>query len=160
MAYAENTTVSADKSRSEIERTLTRYGADAFSYGWEGDRAIVAFRSHGRMIRFDVGMPPLSDFRYTSGAEWKPRARERSQPQTVEAREKAMRQRWRALALVVKAKLEAVESGITDFESEFLAHILLPNGETVGGFMAPQVEEAYARGVMPSMLPALPRGKG
>jgi hypothetical protein len=36
MAYAANTTVAPEKSRAEIERTLRRYGADAFSYGYEG----------------------------------------------------------------------------------------------------------------------------
>jgi len=32
--YAEGTSVPADRSRAEIERTLTRYGADQFAYGW------------------------------------------------------------------------------------------------------------------------------
>jgi hypothetical protein len=41
----------------------------------------------------------------------------------------AYHQRWRALALAIKA----VESGIATFEEEFLAHIALPNGSTVGG---------------------------
>ena len=30
--YAENTEVSQEKSRAEIETTLRRYGAEAFSY--------------------------------------------------------------------------------------------------------------------------------
>jgi hypothetical protein len=34
MAFAEKTTVSSDKSRAEIERTLSRYGASSFMYGW------------------------------------------------------------------------------------------------------------------------------
>lgn len=29
----------ADRSRSEIERTLTRYGARQFMYGWDENRA-------------------------------------------------------------------------------------------------------------------------
>lgn len=33
MAYAENTSVSSEKSRAEIERTLQKYGADQFMYG-------------------------------------------------------------------------------------------------------------------------------
>jgi hypothetical protein len=44
--------------------------------------------------------------------------------------EQACRRRWRALALVIKAKLEAAEAGITEFEAAFLAHIVLPDGET------------------------------
>ena len=31
--YAQQTQVSTDKSRAEIERTLQRYGADQFMYG-------------------------------------------------------------------------------------------------------------------------------
>jgi hypothetical protein len=49
--YASNTAISRSRSIEEIERTLSRYGADSFGYGWEGDRAVVAFRAHGRMIR-------------------------------------------------------------------------------------------------------------
>jgi hypothetical protein len=33
--FAENTSVSAERSRAEIEKTLRRYGADQFMYGWE-----------------------------------------------------------------------------------------------------------------------------
>lgn len=32
MTYADNTSVSVEKSRGEIERTLGRYGATAFGY--------------------------------------------------------------------------------------------------------------------------------
>ena len=39
--YAADTQVSVDASRAEIERTLTRYGATAFMYGWDADRAII-----------------------------------------------------------------------------------------------------------------------
>ena len=67
----------------------------------------------------------------------------------------ACRQTWRALALVVKAKLEAVDAGITVFEEEFLAHIVLPDGRTVGQFTLPQVESAYLTGKMPKLLPGL-----
>ena len=55
--------------------------------------------------------------------------------------------------MVIKAKLEAVESGISIFEEEFLAHLVLPDGKTVGQFMLPQVEAAYETGKMPKLLP-------
>jgi hypothetical protein len=67
--------------------------------------------------------------------------------------EQATRQRWRALHLVIKAKLEAVESGIVDFDSEFLAHLVLPNGRTVADEVVPMVETAYATNQMPQLLP-------
>lgn len=52
-------------------------------------------------------------------------------------------------ALIIKAKLVAIDSGITEFETEFLAHIVLPSGETVGGWVLPQVERAYEVGEIP-----------
>lgn len=151
MPYAENTSVAADRSRAEIERTLTRYGASAFSYGWEGRRAIVAFRAAERMVKFEVVMPDpeAREFQRTPSGR-----KSRSTDQAYKAWEQAGRQRWRALALVVKAKLEAVETGITTFEEEFMAHIVLPDGSTVGDFMGPQLDQAYENGVMPELLPA------
>lgn len=150
--YAENTSVSSEQSRGEIERTLQRYGADQFMYGWEEARAIVMFRMNERQIKFVLEMPDRNDkeFWYTPA-----RNNKRSEAQAHKEWEQATRQRWRALALVIKAKLEAVETGITEFEDEFLAHILLPDGSTVGQFMRPQVETAYSSGAMPRMLPEL-----
>lgn len=146
--FAENTSVTSEKSRAEIERTLQRYGADAFVYGWEGERAIVQFRAHERYVRFDLPMPPRQDFMFTPS-----RRQRRSDSQIDAAFEQAVRQRWRALNLVVKAKLEAVASGITSFEAEFLAHTVLPDGRTVEQWAMPQIAEAYELGEMPKMLP-------
>ena len=70
------------------------------------------------------------------------------------ARDRLVRQRWRALALVIKAKLEAVETGITGFDEEFLAHVVMPDGKTVGDHLLPQVDAAYKSGKMPALLPA------
>jgi hypothetical protein len=153
--YAADTSVSSESSRAEIERTLQKYGADQFMYGWDGERAVVGFRMEGRQIRFVLDMPDRNDpeFWFTPA-----RRNRRSEAQAYSAWEQATRQRWRALALVIKAKLEAVESGITVFDDEFMAHILLPDGSTVSEFMRPQVEAAYATGQMPSMLPALEAG--
>lgn len=66
------------------------------------------------------------------------------------------RLRRRALALVVKAKLEAVAAGITEFDDEFLAHLILPNGTTVGDHVRPAIQHAYETGQMPTALLALP----
>lgn len=66
-----------------------------------------------------------------------------------------MRQRWRALALVIKAKLEAIESGITTVDAEFLAHLVLPDGRTYGEFALPQIDEVYRSGAMPPLLPGV-----
>ena len=147
--YAADTTVSAEKSRAEIERTLQRYGATSFSYGWEGEHAAVMFAMNDRRVRFVLRMPSRDDREYTHTPT---RGNKRTESQAYESWEKACRQRWRALALVVKAKLEAVDAGISEFEDEFMAQIVLPDGGTVGDFMRPQIEEAYVSNTMPSML--------
>ena len=148
--YAATTEVPADKSRSEIERTLTRYGASVFMYGWEDTRVIVGFKMRGRQIKFMLQLPDpqAKEFRFTAE-----RGYLRSDTARHEAYDQAVRQKWRALALVIKAKLEAIESGISTFENEFLAMIILPDGQTVGEFLVPQIAEVYEHKVMPRMLP-------
>jgi len=154
--YAENTTVSSGESRIEIENTLTRYGASGFMYGWQDNRAIIVFTMQGKQVKFLLHMPDQNDREFTHTPS---RGTLRSDDQRAAEYEKAVRQRWRALALVIKAKLEAVESGITIFENEFLAHIVLPNGQTTGDYVLPQIEEAYSKGRMPDMLPMLMSGE-
>lgn len=151
--YAQATQVPAEKSKQEIERTLQRYGATQFAYGWDAEVAIVGFLARGRQVLFRLPMPDMNDFARTPG-----RRQTRSVDAQHKAWEQATRQRWRALALVIKAKLEAVEAGIVTFEDEFLAHTVLPSGETVSDWMQPQIEHAIEHGSMPSMLPALGTG--
>lgn len=156
--YAVDTNVSAESSRAEIERTLTRYGARQFMYGWgehEGrEVAVVGFQAHGRQVRFHLQMPDPKDRQFHTTET----GRVRTQKDAIQkAYEQACRQRWRALALTIKALLEAVEVGILSFEQAFLANIMLPNGESVGDWMLPQVAVAYDKNVMPSLLPNYPK---
>lgn len=159
MTYASQTSVSVERSRAEIERTLLRYGASKFVYGWDREEAVIAFvvSNEGtgdlRQVRFKVHVPARDDFFKT------PTGRRRSPAQAEREWEQAQRQRWRALLLVIKAKLEAIEAGIATFEDEFLAYTMLPSGQTVGEWMHPQLDEAYAQGTMPTSLTlALPSG--
>lgn len=149
--YAANTDVSSDRSRSEIERTLQRYGATAFMYGWNGNVALIQFEMGNRRIKFQLKMPDRTSDEFTLTETGKQRA----DTQIEKAYEQATRQRWRALALVIKAKLEAVESGISEFEEEFLAHIVLPNGQTIGEYSIPQIAQVYETGEMQPLLPHL-----
>lgn len=152
--YAVDTKVSSESSRAEIERVLTRYGAKQFMYGWgehEGlDMAIVGFLAHDRQVRFNLVMPSRSEprFQYTPG-----RKLQRTPAQVEAAYEQEVRQRWRALALTIKALLESVEVGILSFQEAFLARIMLPDGSTVAEAIEPKLQEAYATGGTPSLLP-------
>lgn len=152
--YAERTTVSVERSRAEIESVLARYGAKQFMYGWGGEGAVVAFvvaveSGQNRQVRFELPLPSrdLREFTHHS--------RGRRTPEAAEALwEQACRQRWRALLLVIKAKLEAIAVGVATFEDEFLAYTMLPSGETVSQWLGPQIEVAYDpdKGVMPTGL--------
>ena len=53
------------------------------------------------------------------------------------------------LLLVIKAKLEAVASGISTIEKEFLADIVMPDGSTVNEWMRPQFALMLERDAMP-----------
>ena len=140
--YADNTSVSVDRSKAEVEKILTKYGADQFSSGWTGDKIVVMFRMNNRYIRIEMSTPTKGDIgRVIRGGY--------SVEEKVAAEN---RRRWRALVLYVKAKLESVESNIISFEEAFMAHIILPNGKTVGQFMQPQIESAYKSGEMPTLL--------
>jgi hypothetical protein len=158
--YAKNTDVPSSRSREEIERTLVRYGAEQFATGWDGQVASVMFIIHNRRVRFMLPLPDrnAAEFRLTPSTR-----RPRSTTEAANAYEQAVKQKWRALALVIKAKLEAVESGIVTFEAEFGMHMLLPDGRTVAEVVSPAIEEAYQTGQTPPLLggfgrPALPAG--
>ncbi len=128
--YAKRTTVAVEKSRADIEKCVSQYGADSFASGWDrlGKMARVQFEFKGLMIRIDLPLP------------------EECTPQQE-------RQRWRALLLVIKAKLEAVDSGISTFQEEFLAWVVTPDGNTLGQRLVPQLEKIVQNGKMPRLLP-------
>lgn len=151
MAYAENTKVTVSKTKSEIEEIVQRAGANQFVSGYKGNLAVIGFTMANRQIRFLLQLPDVEQYGYTPGKRLK-----RTEEQKYSAWEQACRSRWRALYLIIKAKLEAVESGISTIEREFFYDIVLPNGQTVGEWAAPQIETAYDVGKMPDMLPMLP----
>lgn len=135
--FAEFTKVPVDQTRNEIERTLTRYGADRFAYFTENEKAIIVFEAHDRRIRFDLSLP--SDANDVKGQE--------------------RRRLWRALLMCIKAKLESVASGIETFETAFLAHTVMPDGKTVEQHVKPTIAAWYSGGLMTPLLPAPSRAK-
>lgn len=136
MSYAEKTKVPVERTKAEIEQTLTRYGADRFMYFTESGKAIIVFEAKDRRLRFDLPVPAGSS----------------------EKEQRVARQKWRALLLCIKAKLESVTSGIETFEEAFLAHVVLPDGMTVHQHTHARIENAYKGGEMTPLLPA-PKGK-
>lgn len=151
--FAASTTVPVEKTKMEIESIVKRYGATSFASGYGDGKAYILFKAKNRMVKFVVGLPEFGDemFDRPRGARglW-------GEGRRREAAAQEERRRWRCLLLVIKGRLEAVETGVETFEEAFLSHIILPNGETAGQWMAPQIEEAYTSGSMPKVFGLLP----
>lgn len=136
--FASKTTVSVSRSQEEIRKILSKYGATSFAFAESAGKALIMFELQGRRIMFKLPLPMPPE------QKWK--------LATIKTYEQTLRSKWRSLCLGIKAKLECVAAGITTLEEEFLAHIVLPNGATVGQVMKPQLEDAYKNGKMPPML--------
>lgn len=127
MTYAAKTKVPVAQSKAEIERTIMRYGATSFVAGSSlTEGAMICFEMNERRIMFRTMMPE---------------------------NEQECRAKWRALLLCIKAKLESVESGIETFENAFMAHVVMPDGRTVGEHVRPRIASAYSEGKMVPLLP-------
>jgi len=146
--YAENTEVTPDRSRAEIEKILVRYGATGFAYDWEGNRAMVGFQLRGRRFKVMVDLPPQNKFATTESGR-----RRTSKSAIYDAWEQEVRRRWRVLSLKIKADLEADEAGVVSIEYSWQPFTVLPNGTTTGDWMEGQIRDAYMTGEMPPLLP-------
>lgn len=149
--YASGTTVPVSKSLDEIKRTLIRFGAnrDSFAYAEQGRRVGIQFEVGNRQVRMTMLLPDREAF-----------ATDRRGYRRVDSAidrdwEQGCRQRWRTLANAIKAKLAMIDDGISTFEREFLADLLLPSGETVGERIVPEIDEALASGSLPSLVPGM-----
>lgn len=136
MAFAEKTRVPVAQTKQEIERMCQKHGCSKFGSAadYDGGHAQIQFHAHNRIIRFELELPKRKD--YGRGEQW----------------EQATRAKWRALLLVLKAKLESIEAGIGTFESEFMPFIVMPNDKTVGEILTPMIDAAYQDGNMPRAL--------
>lgn len=138
MSYAEKSHVPVERSQNEIRKILSKYGATGFAYGEQLSKATVLFEMKDRRIKFVLPMPQKPSQKATGAS--------------IKTYDQLCRTSWRCLVLAIKAKLECVESGIATMEQEFMAHIVLPNGQTVGEAMIPQISRAYSNGEMPPLL--------
>lgn len=138
--YAEDTTVPVERSRAEIEKICTNYGAERFATGWDKNQAMVMFRMKDRYVRIELPLPILGDLNASS---WE---RKDGLFYSTDKLAQETRRRWRCLVLYIKAKLDSVESQIVSFEEAFLSHIVLPNGQTVGQSTLPHIAETYRTG--------------
>ncbi len=153
--FAAETTVSVEKSQAEIRAILNAHGCTKYAAIDDEGRsfvtAVLVKDGRGVTVRFCVTMPDRKSKAVTHYMKrgWS-YARSESSADTFYAQE--CRRRWRCLVLLLKAKFAAVDSGIAQFQDEFLANMVLPGGGTVGDWAAKEIGPAIAEGRMPSQL--------
>lgn len=149
--YAATTEVPVSKSKAAIEDLLRLHGATHFTSGWSPTHDLLQFELRNQLIRFTLPRPDPNDRKFTRdgrGVFRPPAAKQK-------ALDQADRQRWRALYLVIRAKLEAIQSGIALYEQEFLAFIVNRETDmTVGDILVPRLEAGHGvRGLLPAGEP-------
>lgn len=152
--YARETTVTPEKTRAEIEALLKRHGATQFGTGWSGERHLITFRLRDRAIRLTLIVPTAETYTEDAAGRWIPHNRRA----TAAAAEE--RRRWRVMLLMLKAKLEAVASGVVTLEDEFLGYTILKDGRTFAEWYGAQVARLAETGQTPPVLPGLEHRRG
>jgi hypothetical protein len=136
-AYAATTKISVEQSKTELQYLLSRYGATHVGVFADeiGARAVVVFVINDRNYRLEIPMPSLAE---VGGALSDKKSKQKKQPTDDKMFEwakvqwdQACRARWRAVTLLVKAKLEMVRIHASTIEHEFLADMVLPGNVTV-----------------------------
>ena len=145
MGYAAKTSVSTERSKGEVERLLAKAGATSFMSGFDGTTAMLGFKMNDRFYSIRFQLPPQEDYAFTPG-----RRRRRAAVDMLKHHEQGCRSRWRAIVLIVKAKLEAVEIGVVTVEEAFATDFVLRNGDTLGQAFLKKVEN----GEVPKALPS------
>lgn len=160
--FAQGTPVPVARSREELHRVLERAGAVEIGFvTGAGGRARCAFKLKGSGLLIALEVPVVDPLGFEPSNRDEKRwdgALKRyvhANPNRLAALVDAeMRRRWRALLLVVKAKLEAIASGISTLEGEFLAGMVLANGRLLGEELRPRLRELAESGSVPSLLPS------
>lgn len=130
--FAAKTDVSPQKTRAQIEDLLAKHKATSCAVYTSAREVAIAFEMTGRRVLFRLPLPER-------------------------IREQEVKRRWRALFLAIKSKLLSVEEKIESFDDAFMAHIVMPDGQTVADHVRPRISQAYADGKMQPLLPGPPQ---
>jgi len=147
--FAKNTSVSVASSLEEIRKIVKKYGATKLATIDAENHIGIGFEMNKRRVRFVMILPKPEEVLRQQSKYGKDHGKLQ---QSEIAYEQEVRTRWRALLLVIRAKLESVQSGIETFDESFMAQIVLPDGHTMAEWAAPQIERAYLSGQMPPLL--------
>lgn len=113
--YGAGTRVEVHRSRHELERVLSKYGAHEVLVVEADANAAIQFALHGRYVQLALPLPDPQDARFT----YTPSGKVRTAAARERAYDQALREHWRSLIVAVRGKLQSVESGISTFEQEF-----------------------------------------
>ncbi len=131
--YAQDTKVEVGASQAELKSLLRKAGAAQMLTGDDADRNMI-------LLGFTLG-----------GRQYRIKASTDRPSRRCES-EQLEREAWRAMVLIVKAKLEVVAMGHGTVEEEFMSNLVLPSGQTLGDEVLPKVAQAYSTGDMPPLL--------
>lgn len=154
MPYAENTSVSVEKSRAEIEKLLRKFwNADnmannnkyppmRFQYYTDEIGAEITFTLRDKTIRISLPLPDLNAKQFKEKINGYGKVVKIDPNKSYTIWEQECRVRWRALALSIKSTLTDIETGIKTFEVAFLAYFMMQDGKTIGEHIIPKLDEA------------------
>lgn len=151
MSYAEGTTVPFEKSIAEIIGQVKKAGAQQIGQFEGQDQFAIQFVLDNRLIRFRLPFPTIDQMPVRNGNNVM-----LTNAQRRDRLDQRIRQRGRALRLVIKAKIESVESGIETIEQAFLAQVVMANGETVHERISGPIALEYQTGKLNAALGLLP----
>lgn len=149
MAYAEETKVPLEQSIAEIIGMLRKAGAQRLAQYEEPERFTVTFELADRLIRFRV--PFVLEY---AGPASHGNGRPVDKRRWIDQRN---RQKGRALMLVIKAKLESIESEVETLEEAFLANVVMSDGATLYERVREPIALEYRSG---KSIPLLPDFRG
>lgn len=147
MAFAENTKVPFERSIAAIIEIIDKAGADQVGQMQSKDGFAIQFTLDNRMVRFKVPFDKIEDMPTVDG-----RGSRLSADQRASKLAQSKRQRGRALYLVIKAKMESLESEIETFEQAFLAHVVMADGKTLYERIGTSIAHEYETGAPSNML--------
>lgn len=145
MKYASGTTITPQRTMEDISRLLKKEGVRSILWIDGEEKIGCEFVMHERRLRFVCVLPT----RYTTGLDKS--ARRMGAVQAEQAHQRLIREHWRGLLLVIKAKIESVTIGIETIEEAFMPQLVMADNRTMAEIVLPQIQSGQ--------LALLPGGK-
>ena len=153
--FASKTKVPVERTKMEIDALLAKHGATSrgIAVNDTDGTASIGFVRGGLKYRLAVPLPKAEAVRKGDKPPgWPKWTDERKADWTRAEWEQRCRTRWRSMLLLLKAKFEAVAMHVSSVEKEFMADLVLPDGQTVEASLGAAIHEALGSGKMPTLL--------